>query len=288
MIKKVYVFFLFLSFGCCFLGSCQKESSVLTTIASFPGDLNELSGIVEIEDKLYLVEDGKNGAAIWVFHTDGTFSGKIQVKGFENKDWEALTKDDEGNLYIGDFGNNDSNRKDLHILKIDKKDLQQTEVVPSQITSFNYPEQKHFPPKKKKKSFDAEAFIIKGDSFWLFTKNKNGSSYIYQIPNKSGSFQATLTDTLELSVKDKPVMITDAAFNTTTQTLVVLGHSVLFKWQLKTNQLPSEGIVSTIKLHHTSQKEGVCFGDNETLFLVDERVKNKGGNLYQLKLKTKP
>ncbi|AWM14159.1 hypothetical protein DI487_10075 [Flavobacterium sediminis] len=287
MINKTYIFFLFLSFGCCFLGSCQKEPTTLETVASFPKELKELSGIIEIENKLYLVEDSNNEAVIWVFHTDGTLSGKIEVKGFENRDWEALTRDEEGNLYIGDFGNNDSDRKDLRILKINKKELNRNEVVPSQVTTFNYPEQKHFPPKKKKKSFDAEAFIVKGDVFWLFTKNKNGISHVYQIPNRPGNFKAILTDTLALSVKDKPVMVTDAAFNTRTQTLVLLGHSVLFTMQLKTDRFPSEAVTSTVKLN-TSQKEGICFGSNETLFMVDERVKKKGGNLYRLKLKAEP
>jgi hypothetical protein len=30
------------------------------------------------------------------------------------------TKDKDGNLYVGDFGNNDNERKDLCIYKIDK------------------------------------------------------------------------------------------------------------------------------------------------------------------------
>jgi hypothetical protein len=38
---------------------------------------------------------------------------------YNNIDWED-TKDKNGNLYVGDFGNNDNERKDLCIYKIDK------------------------------------------------------------------------------------------------------------------------------------------------------------------------
>jgi sugar lactone lactonase YvrE len=51
-----------------------------------------------------------------------------------NIDWEDITKDKDGNLYVGDFGNNDNERKDLCIYKIDKKSL--TTKVPFQPTKF--------------------------------------------------------------------------------------------------------------------------------------------------------
>jgi hypothetical protein len=65
-----------------------------------------------------------------------------------NIDWEDITKDKDGNLYVGDFGN-DNERKDLCIYKIDKKSL--TTKAPFQPTKFfAYPEQKIFLLKKQK------------------------------------------------------------------------------------------------------------------------------------------
>ena len=44
------------------------------------------------------------------------------------------------------------------------------------------------------------------------------------------------------------------------------------------------GKVRKIELTHRTQKEAVCFKNNDTLFLSDEKSNGEGGNLYTLKL----
>lgn len=39
--------------------------------------------------------------------------------------------------------------------------------------SFYYPEQRTFPPEKTEKFYDAEAFFLVGDHFYLITKNRS-------------------------------------------------------------------------------------------------------------------
>jgi len=38
-------------------------------------------------------------------------------------------------------------------------------------------------------------------------------------------------------------------------------------------------------LNHFSQKEAVCFTDNDRLFIADERTKSVGGNVYGVTVK---
>ena len=40
----------------------------------------------------------------------------------ENSDWEEISQDD-GYIYLGDFGNNTGDRTDLHILRVEKSSL---------------------------------------------------------------------------------------------------------------------------------------------------------------------
>ena len=40
----------------------------------------------------------------------------------------------------------------------------------------------------------------------------------------------------------------------------------------------------TLEFNHTSQKEGVCFKDENTLYITDEKARGEGGNLYELKI----
>ena len=44
------------------------------------------------------------------------------------------------------------------------------------------------------------------------------------------------------------------------------------------------GKVKEIELEHQSQKEGVCFKNNNTLLITDEKAGGKGGYLYELKI----
>ena len=44
------------------------------------------------------------------------------------------------------------------------------------------------------------------------------------------------------------------------------------------------GTIKTIDLEHTSQKEGVTFKEDNTLYITDERRKKTGGNLYEFTL----
>ena len=45
-----------------------------------------------------------------------------------------------------------------------------------------------------------------------------------------------------------------------------------------------KGNIHTIDLEHTSQKEGVTFKEDNTLYITDERRKKTGGNLYEFTL----
>jgi hypothetical protein len=78
-----------------------------------------------------------------------------------------ITKDKDGNLYVGDFGNNDNERKDLCIYKIDKKSFKN--AIPAYKVSFAYPEQKIF-LKKTEMFYDVEGFFEFKNNFYLFTK----------------------------------------------------------------------------------------------------------------------
>jgi hypothetical protein len=69
------------------------------------------------------------------------------VENTENHDWEDITQDAAGNIYIGDFGNNENDRQNLSILKVDLKDASQKSTKVIQTTTFHYEGQTEFPPK---------------------------------------------------------------------------------------------------------------------------------------------
>ena len=205
----------------------------------------------------------------------------------KNHDWEDLTSDKNGNLYIGDFGNNYSKRKNLAILIVNAKDLKSDSLVSIERISFSYPDQIKFPPKRKQLYFDSEAFIHYNDSLYIFTKsrvrNDFGKTNLYKIPAKRGNHIAKLIGTFN-SCPDIDCWITSADISTDGKQVVLLtSRSVWLLSDFKTDNFFS-GTSKELPFDYSSQKEGACFKDKNTLYITDEKTHGTGGNLYEFKL----
>ena len=101
--------------------ACQNGSETLATLYGLPKKLKEVSGIVyaEKDDLFWTLEDKGNANKIYGLNAkNGAIEKTVTIENAINTDWEDITKDAVGNLYIGDFGNNDNVRKDLCIYKI--------------------------------------------------------------------------------------------------------------------------------------------------------------------------
>lgn len=267
--------------------SCENknETTALKQIAELPKGLKEISGIAYANNLLYAIEDSGNPNEVIVMDTLGRITKNIMVSNVDNIDWEDLTFDNKGNLYIGDFGNNDNVRKDLAIHKINQSNLQNNEVKTEYKITFEYPEQTNFPPKRKDLMFDAEAFFEYNGNFYLFTKNRSrgfdGTSYIYKVPNTSGHHQAKLIKKIKTCSDYHNCAITSAAISPNGSKFVLLSHSKVWLFEnYSKNDITSVEMIE-LHLNHYSQKEAICFKNNEELLIADERVKKNGGKFYE-------
>lgn len=274
------------------LYSCENknETSVVKQMADLPKTLKEISGVAFSNNLIYSIEDSGNENEVTVMDTLGKITKTIVVNSVENIDWEDLIFDKKDNLYIGDFGNNDNDRKDLTIYKINQSDLQNESVDVAYKVTFDYPEQTEFPPKKKDLLFDVEGFFEYENHFYLFTKNRSkgfdGTSYIYKIPNQAGHHHAQLIKKITTCSDYHNCAITSAAISPDGLKFVLLSHSKLWLFENYSKDDITLGKISELDLNHYSQKEAVCFKNNDELFIADEKVKKTGGNLYQLSLKS--
>lgn len=289
----------FLSVAVAFiLLACQSGSETLRTLYKLPKKLKEVSGIVYAEkDKLlWTLEDSGNANKIYGLNVEnGSIERTITVENTSNTDWEDITKDRAGNVYIGDFGNNDNIRKDLCIYKINKNSLENESAIPAYKISFSYPEQKDFPPKKTKLFFDVEGFFEFKNNFYLFTKNRSkgfdGTILVYKIPNKAGFHQAILIGKLKACSSYNHCAVTSAAISPDNSKVVLLTHDKIILLEDFKGDNFMNGKQSQLKLNHFSQKEAVCFTSSETLIIADEKTNKIGGNVYQVsipKLKAVP
>ncbi|WP_333597495.1 hypothetical protein [Chryseobacterium flavum] len=269
----------------------QPSDSVndkLQTQYSLPKKLKEVSGITLSKDKkiTWVIEDKGNKNSIYGLNSEGQLLAQIPVENAENTDWEDIISDTQGNIYIGDFGNNDNNRQDLAILKMDLKDVKQTTTKVIQTTKFHYEGQTEFPPKKSNLLYDCEGFVEMDGNFYLFTKNRSkgfdGTFLVFQVPNKEGDFEAKLIGRLKLQGGYNDAAITSAAINSTKDKIVLLTHKNIHVLTGFTADNFNSAKIQKISLNHNSQKEAIVFFNDKTLLIADEKGKDEGGNVYQL------
>lgn len=278
--------------------ACQQNSDSLTTLYALPKKLKEASGIIYLpkNNLLWTLEDSGNANAIYGLNFEnGAIEKTVTIENTENIDWEDITKDKAGNLYIGDFGNNDNTRNDLCIYKIDKNSLDKESASPAYKISFAYPEQKEFPPKKSELFYDVEGFFEYRNNFYLFTKNRSkgfdGTAFIYKVPNSEGFHQAQLVGEFKTCDNYNHCAITSAAISPDDSKVVILCHDKIVAFDAFQGDAFLKGKRTDLSLNHFSQKEAVCFRDNDVLVIADERTKKVGGNVYNVsigKLKSKP
>lgn len=263
------------------------KSDALTVEFSLPKKLKEVSGITLSKDKntIWAIEDQGNKNVIYGLDRQGNQIADVLVENAENHDWEDITKDAQGNIYIGDFGNNDNDRRNLSILKVDLKEASQKSTTVTQTTTFHYEGQTEFPPKKSNWLYDCEAFVEKDGYFYLFTKNRSkgfdGTFLVFRIPNKAGDFEAKLVGKLKLQGGYSDAAITSAAINSAKDKIVLLNHkNVQILTGFSADDF-SRTKIQKVPLNHNSQKEAVVFLDDKTLLIADEKDGKEGGNVYK-------
>lgn len=266
-----------------------SQFGILDRMAPLPPSLNECSGIVSYDGQtVWLLEDGSNASKLRKLDLQGQILTSLEIDSARNEDWEALTKDNKGNLYIGDFGNNQNKRKDLVIYRLPNPNTAGKGSVEAEKIGFSYPDQRDFPPKKAGRYFDSEAFFHYGDSLYLVTKNRarpfDGTATVYRIPDLPGQYQAETVARIRLCDDARTCIITDAALSPKGDRLVLLSYGKLFVYESFAPSRLGGQKARMIELQTNTQLEAVCFASDTLLYLADERSLRRGGNLYRLPL----
>lgn len=280
----------FLSFFILSFCSSAVSDDDFTEVFTMPKKIKESSAIeiTSQSELIWTVEDSGNKPELFGLDKQGKIIQQISIENTKNNDWEDLTSDNEGNLYIGDFGNNDNERTDLSIYKISATDLTKNQAIPVRTISFYYPEQKSFPPKKSERNFDVESFFIFQNNFYLFTKNRSskfdGTTHLYRVPNASGNHKATLIASFKTCEKFSSCAITSADMSPSGKTIALLSSDQVWLFTNFTGDSFFKGTMQNISLPTLTQKEGICFINESILYITDEKDKHTGGKLYQLNL----
>lgn len=206
-------------------GSCSYPFTVYDP--EFLADLSdvviETSGLILKDGLLWTHNDSGGDPTLFALDTsEGTVVRQLDIKQASNRDWEDITRDDSS-IYIGDFGNNRGDRRDLKIYVVPLTGLDQMEESADTI-SYEYPDQNNFSIRPQNHDYDMEAVIAMGDSLYLFSKNwSDQKTRLYRLPKKPGHYVADLIDSFEVDG-----LITGASFSQQDSLIVLTGYTRLF------------------------------------------------------------
>ncbi|MEZ4942447.1 MAG: hypothetical protein R3D58_16355 [Saprospiraceae bacterium] len=194
---------------------------------ALPDAIREVSGMARTpEGNIWLVNDSRNPPELFLVNPANGQLLETKRLPVPNRDWEDITLDAAGYLYIGDFGNNKNARRDLCIFRFHP----QTGALDS--IRFQYPDQTAFPPANQKDwNFNCEAMVFYQDSLHLFSKNVfkgNSITKHYVVPAKPGNYVAVLRDSLFL----KNRVVTGASLSPDGKTFVLTSYIIRKKWGL--------------------------------------------------------
>jgi hypothetical protein len=283
-----------LLFFCSYFGfELKAQSIMITERCSLPLGEKESSGLCTINGgkTFWTINDSDRQAQLYEFDSLGTAIRTVTVENASNIDWEEITTDPEGNIYIGDFGNNDNNRKDQKIYIVKNTDLLHSNIVSAEIINIRYANQNQFPPIDLEKNFDMEAMIFLKGKLHLFSKNRtnpfSGYTYEYIIDSKPGQYTVSPIDSFKTG--PGPMLffwVTGAAISADYSQMILLSHDRIWLFYPLNPDFPLKSPVKQVTLNHFSQKEGICFSDPNRIWITDEvnTTINNGGKLYSADL----
>jgi hypothetical protein len=267
----------------------NDKKVALKEVNQLPKVIKEASGIENSTNNFLWVHNDDGIPALYCLDTLGNLVRAVQLNA-SNRGWEDLAQDEDGNFFIGGFGNNTNDKKDLKIYKIPPPETISAPITQPQIIRYHYSDQTDFPPPDSKKNFDVDAFFAWRNYLFLVTKNRcvpfTGYSKIYRLNQDDLEQTAVLIDSI--FVGEGAMInnwITSADISPDMKTIALLLHDrILFIRGFNENKF-SSGKVYRLNLNHYSHKAGICFITNDRIQIVDEiEFGVLGGKLYSLDL----
>jgi len=195
----------------------------INKIGTLPSVANESSGIAKAGNGSFWTHNDSGGKPeLYEIDSTGKLLSIKVIPNSENTDWEDLTQDENGNVYVGDFGNNSNARRSLAVYKVPSAGSEIEKIT------FNYADQKEFPPSKNNYNFDCEAFFHHRENLYLFSKNLSPTNHfvrLYELSAQKGNYSIAPIDSIEIKTQ---VTSADISPDGKTFALLTYGKILIF------------------------------------------------------------
>jgi hypothetical protein len=168
----------------------------------------------------------------------------IVLSGVANHDWEAMGRDDAGNLWIGDIGNNRCDRNDSAVLQVREPDPE-TDDSAKVIATYPY----RFPDIPAGcGGKNAEAMFIFENEPYIIDKTRE--STVYRFPKLDPRVTVTLERVGSLASRSGAVSkLSGADLSTDRRLFAVQTHTLLFVYEVRRPSLRGGAFVAELIRH---------------------------------------
>jgi hypothetical protein len=275
--KLVYLWFAVKTVFC----NCQSDHRInnfektrseykISKIGKLSSVVNESSGLAKGADKntYWSVNDSGGKAELYQIDSKGKLLSTLKVDQASNTDWEDLATDPDGNIYIGDIGNNANTRHSLTVYKISEHKAGTEKIT------FNYSDQKQFPPPPEKLNYDCEAFFYFKENLYYFSKNGSKTNHfvrLYRSPSVAGDYSLTPIDSIAIKTQ-----VTSADVSPDGKTFALLTYGKILLFEIGDNGVNfknPKGCFRFVK----KQTEALIFVSN-----TDMVVTNEQGEMFKI------
>lgn len=207
--------------------STQTKELVSHHKVTLPDALEEISGLLVFNDSYIGFNDSGGEAELYQISRD-TETKIIKTIAFKNKknvDFESIAMSDT-QIFVGDFGNNRGDRKDLRVYYFDTSILDSSSIqnITVKTIDFSFPEQQDFSIKNRNHDFDCEAMYVQKGKLHIFTKEwKSFKTHHYTLDIKEGKQEAKLLESYDVGFL---VTGADAITQNNTTIVALIGYNL--------------------------------------------------------------
>jgi len=281
-LKKLLLSLAFVPLAFC----AQNEEEIPKKTGLLSERIPESSGLeIAGDGTFYTHNDGDGPINLFKMDKYGALSEFLTIENVKVKDIEDIARDRRGNLYIGDFGNNDCDRKKFKILKTELPEGAFSFPIATEI-KFTLPDNHTDHHSKNDRNFDIEAMFHRKGWLYIFTRDRSedlqGYTKCYKVPDDEGSYTATYIGKIPTSTDGGKGIITAADVNLAGDAIVLLSKEGLYYISNFSDDDFHLGMREFIPFSSKTQKEAVVFTDDCTLYFTDEVQGKKGGAIYEM------
>ncbi len=256
-------------------------------VADLSITMRESSGITCTgKGGFWTINDGTNGPLLHAADTNGNVYRSITLLNAFNYDWEDMTTDDDGNIYIADTGDRNALYSpsgaydDLSIYRVPNPDYFCENEVVAGVINFRFP---------TSNVDNAEGIFYHDNYIYITTKSDAtggesyaGRCYLYRVPatpNPDQQYVAQYISVIDVSLSAPArdyYQVTSATLSPDRQLLLLMGERRFWVIRDFTPGVFFDGQITTYDFNEKLQREAVAFVGNREIYITNEAEEDDG------------